>query len=90
MSGILSGFLLFSSIIGVNYSLYKLGMWSVRKRLIDTRELLLLQHPQDDVLISDISNHIKELELLSAFKVKKKNLCIDINDERFPIISKDD
>ena len=69
---LLEGVLLFSSIIGVNYGLYKLSMWSVRKQLLDTRELLLLQHSPNTLLINEISNHIKEID---AFNVKNKNLC---------------
>lgn len=55
----------------VGYGFYKLGMWSVKKRLIDTRELLLKQNPQDDILIEEMSNHIKEIDLFNSSKFKK-------------------
>tara|TARA_R110000751_G_scaffold81633_2_gene164701 strand:+ start:1553 stop:1768 length:216 start_codon:yes stop_codon:yes gene_type:complete len=61
----------FSSIVGINYGFYKLGMWSVKKRLTDTRELLLKQNPQDDLLIEEISNHIVEIDM---FNKSKKNI----------------
>ena len=63
----------FSSIVGINYGFYKLGMWSVRKRLIETRELLLKQHPQDELLIEEISNHIVEIDMFNK-SVKRSNL----------------
>mgnify|MGYP003629859005 CR=1 FL=1 len=62
----------FSSIIGINYGFYKLGMWSVRKRLIETRKLLLKQHPQDEILIEEISNHIVEIDMFNKSKLKSK------------------
>ncbi len=47
-------------------------MWSVRKRLVNTRELLLKQHPQDDILIEQISNHIVEIDMFKSSKLKSK------------------
>jgi len=52
--------------------LYKLGMWSVRKKLIDTRNKLLIQYPQDELLIEEISNHIAEIDIFN--KSKKNNI----------------
>ena len=62
----------FSSVIGINYGFYKLGMWSVRKRLIETRKLLLKQHPQDEILIKEISKHIVEIDMFNKSKLKSK------------------
>ena len=47
-------------------------MWSVRKRLIETRKLLLKQHPQDEILIEEISNHIVEIDMFNKSKLKSK------------------
>ena len=79
MSLLLGGLLVVSSILGVNYGFYKLGMWSVRKRLVNTRELLIKQQPQDDVLIEEISNHINEIDLFNSGK-KKKYAIIKLNE----------
>ena len=71
MSILLGSVFVFSSIVGTSYGFYKLGMWSVKKRLTDTRELLLKQNPQDDLLIEEISNHIVEIDM---FNKSKKNI----------------
>ena len=72
MINILSGLFVFSGLVGINYGLYKLGMWSVRKKLIDTRNKLLIQYPQDELLIEEISNHIAEIDIFN--KSKKNNI----------------
>lgn len=69
--------LTFTSIIGINYGFYKLGMWSVRKRLCETRDGLIAQHPQDEILIDEISNHIKEIDMFKIDKLKSKALYKD-------------
>ena len=47
-------------------------MWSVRKRLINTREGLLSQTPKDEMLIELISNHIVEIDMFNSSKLKSK------------------
>ena len=84
---LIGGLIVVSTIIGFNYGAYKLGMWSVRHRLVNTRELLLKQYPQDDILINEITNHIKEIDV---FKSQKKNLNNSIKDERECLCSKND
>ena len=76
---LLTPIILSMGIIGGSYGFYKLGMWSVRKRLVNTRELLIKQQPQDDVLIEEISNHINEIDLFNSGK-KKKYAIIKLNE----------
>ena len=70
MSGIIIGLGVFSSIIGLNYGLYRLGMWSQKTKLISLREKLNKQHPKDTELIDEITTHIKEIDLYVNNKIK--------------------
>ena len=54
MSGILIGLGVASSIIGINYGLYRLGMWSQKTKLIQLREKLLIKNPEETELIDEI------------------------------------
>tara|TARA_R100001086_G_scaffold249628_1_gene190026 strand:+ start:415 stop:639 length:225 start_codon:yes stop_codon:yes gene_type:complete len=74
MSYVLVGsFLLFSSIVGFNYGLYRLGMWSQKTKLTHLKEKLLLQHPKDEDLIDEINTQIKEIDLfVNSSKIKSK------------------
>ena len=70
MSGILIGLGVASSIIGINYGLYRLGMWSQKTKLIQLREKLLIKNPEETELIDEITSHIKEIDLFTNNKIK--------------------
>ena len=70
MSGILIGLGVASSIIGINYGLYRLGMWSQKTKLIQLREKLLIKNPEETELIDEITTHIKEIDLFTNNKIK--------------------
>jgi len=72
MSGILSGLFVLTSIVGINYGIYRLGMWSSKKQLIETRSKLITQSAEDnELLIEEISNHLIEMnEFIKSKKLK--------------------
>ena len=74
---LLTPIILSMGIIGGSYGFYKLGMWSVRKRLEETREQLIkIDHREDDKLLSNITNHIREIDM---FNNGEKNIYSNIN-----------
>ena len=82
LMNILSGLLISGGIILGGYGSYKLGMWSVRKRLVDTKKDLINRREELEGLlgndaqlyniINEIDNHIKEIdEFRNNPKIKK-------------------
>ena len=70
MSGILIGLGVASSIVGINYGLYRLGMWSQKQKLIQLREKIVLKHPEETEIIDEMTSHIKEIDLFVNNKIK--------------------